>query len=242
MIPYYYEPILLRIGFLIIYTWGFIVAIGVLLSYYLLKKLNGDKHSENLFILSIISGFIGSRILYIIGHSNELVSFYDYFKVWNGGLDWSGGFVLAVISFIFYVKYYKLNFWRYADLFVLPLVLGFMIGRIGCVFGDGGHLGKETSFFLGAMVDGVLRHYTAVYSVFGLGLLFIFLYYLSKKKRFDGYLFSIYLIVYGISRFFSDFLRDDPVYYGLTLAQYFSVLTFLFGLVVLYIRRRELKL
>ena len=231
---YYYYPILLDLGFIKIYTWGLIVAIGVYLAYYLLKKYGCDEHCERLFFLSLVLGFLGSRILYITGHSDEFNSIFDLIAIWNGGLDWGGGFFLAFLGFYIYTKYYKLNFLKYADKFTLPLVLGFMISRIGCVFGDGGHLGKETQFVLGAVVEGVKRHYTAVYSVFGLGLLFLGLYYLSKKNSFDGYLFSMYLILYGVGRFFSDFLRADSTYFGFTFAQYLAIVSVCIGLFIIW--------
>ena len=231
---YYYYPVLFDLGLVKIYTWGLIVAIGVYLAYYFLKKSGCDEHCERLFFLSLVLGFLGSRILYITGHLNEFSSILDLIAVWSGGLDWSGGFFLALIGFYVYTKYYKLSFLKYADKFTLPLVLGFMISRIGCVFGDGGHLGRETEFVLGAMVNGIRRHYTAVYSVFGLGVLFLILYKLSKNKSFEGYLFSMYLILYGVGRFFSDFLRADPTYFGFTFAQYIAILSFGIGLIILF--------
>jgi len=229
MIPYIYHPLLFQIGSIKVYTWGFIVAIGFLISYWVLSKLGSDSHAENLFFLSLIFGLIGSRVLYILGHLGEFFSFWDYFFVWKGGLDWSGGLFLGIFVSYIYIKTHDLEFLKYADKLIIPLVVGFLIGRFACLIGDGGHVGKETSFFLGAMVNGVTRHYTALYSILFLSLLLFVLYKLNNKQYFDGFLFSFYLISYGVFRFFMDYLRIDPVYLGLTFAQYFAILSVLLG-------------
>jgi len=69
---YYYYPVLFDLGLVKIYTWGLIVAIGVYLAYYFLKKSGCDEHCERLFFLSLVLGFLGSRILYITGHFEKI--------------------------------------------------------------------------------------------------------------------------------------------------------------------------
>jgi phosphatidylglycerol:prolipoprotein diacylglycerol transferase len=34
--------------------------------------------------------------------------------------------------------------------------------------------------------------------------------WMFKRKKFDGQVFGAYLILYGVARFFLEFLRDDP--------------------------------
>ena len=34
--------------------------------------------------------------------------------------------------------------------------------------------------------------------------------WLLKRKKFDGQVFAIFMMLYGVERFFIEFLRDDP--------------------------------
>ena len=226
MIPYIYKPILAQIGPVTIYTWGAIAALAFLAAYIFLIKTSkiSKKHLENIFFIILVSSIPGSRLLYLIEFPPKTL--FEIIKIWEGGLSLYGGVVLAIIASLIYIKYRKLKFMEYADAFTLPLVLGLIIGRIGCLVGDGGHLGKATGFFLGTLVDGVSYHYTALYSIIALIIIFIIL---SKLKQ----RFICFLVLYPIARFLIDFARADPVYLGLTLAQYLSIVTFIMGLVLL---------
>ena len=39
---------------------------------------------------------------------------------------------------------------------------------------------------------------------------FFFLMWLLKRRKFDGQVFGAFLFIYGVARFFLEFLRDDP--------------------------------
>lgn len=226
MIPYIYKPILAQIGPFTIYTWGTIAALGFLLAYILLIKKSKlpRKHLDNIFFISLLTSIIGSRLLHLIEFPPKTL--FDIIKIWKGGLSFYGGLVLAVLFSYIYIKKYKLNFKRYANAFTLPVVLGLTIGRIGCLVGDGGHLGKITASVLGTLVNGILYHYTALYSITALTLIFIILTKIKQK-------FIFFLILYGPARFIVDIFRADPAYLSLTLAQYFSIIIFIIGLILL---------
>lgn len=233
MIPYIYKPILFSLGPINIYTWGLIVFLSFLISYILLTKLTSNKKIHNLALYIILGAIIGARILnYILSYSSY-ESIIDIFKIWNGGLEISGGFIGAFIFGFIYIKLNKLNFWKTADLIAIPTVLGLSLGRIACIFGDGGHLGKTTNFFLGTLVNNQVLHSPAVYELITMFILFILLLILKTKKLFKGFLFSFAVAYYGFTRFLMDFLRADPTYYGLTFAQYICILFFAVGIIVL---------
>ena len=191
MIPYIYKPILAQIGPITIYTWGTIAALAFFAAYiYLIKKSKLNKqHVENLFFIILISSIIGSRILYLIEFPPK--TFFEAITIWKGGLSLYGGLFLAILSFYIYIKKFKLNFINYANTFTPPLVLGLIIGRIACLVGDGGHLGKITTSFLGTQVLGLTYHYTALYSIIALTLIFIALTKIKRK-------FTYFLILYPI--------------------------------------------
>jgi len=100
------------------------------------------------------------------------------------------------------------------DLFCFPIILGIMIGRVGCFLSgieDGTH-GSPTDFMLGMNLgDGIPRHPTALYEIGVLMLIWIFLN--SAKKRValaEGSLFRLFMISYLSWRFGVEFIK--PVY------------------------------
>ena len=231
MLPYIYHPILFSIGPVNIYTWGLTAFLSFLFSYLLLTKLTKNKKIHDLAFFIILGAFICARILNYVLYYNSYNSFLGIFKIWQGGLEISGGFIGAFLFGFTYIKLRKLNFFKTADIIIIPIVLGIALGRIGCIIGDGGHLGKQTTFFLGTLVNAQILHYTAVYSFIAMFILFLILLYLRTKNLFKGFLFSFAMIYYGAIRFLIDFTRADPIYYGLTFAQYFCILLFIIGVI-----------
>lgn len=233
MIQYIYKSILFSFGPIKIYTWGLIVFLSFLISYFLLTRITKNKKIHNLSFYIILGAFVGARILNYILYYHQYESFLEIFKIWQGGLEISGGFIGAFIFGFLYIKISKLKFWRTADILTIPIVLGIALGRIGCVIGDGGHLGKTTNFFLGTLVNNQVVHYTAVYETILMFILFALLLILKRKKPFTGFLFIFSMIYYGITRFLIDLARADPTYYGLTFAQYICILFFITGIIAL---------
>lgn len=95
---------------------------------------------------------------------------------------------------------------------VLPFSIG--LGRVGCLV-SGCCGGVPWNGWCAIHDhDGVLRHPTQAYEMlfqFGIGVLFLFL---VKRGLLFGHLFSIYLMGYGTFRFFTEFLRDTPKFFG----------------------------
>lgn len=100
------------------------------------------------------------------------------------------------------------------DLFTLPIILGIIIGRIGCFVSGIKEFtyGKETSFFLGMdLGDGVSRHPIALYEIVFLTVLFILIKKFRKRReQFEsGMHFKIFMISYFLFRFFMEFLKPN---------------------------------
>ncbi|MBI5072175.1 prolipoprotein diacylglyceryl transferase [Candidatus Falkowbacteria bacterium] len=251
MIPWIeYQSI--NAGFLKLNVWGIFVSLGFLLgmvvAYFELKKKKLEVNRVyDLAFWIILSALIGGRLLYVAEHLNiYFAAPLLILKLWQGGMSVYGGFLGAILASVLYLKKYKLKFWQYADAVVFGLPLGLFIGRLGCFFIHD-HLGAKTDFFLGVAYSGGARHDLGLYdSLGGLILFFIFL-ILRRKERFSGFYVAAFAVWYGAVRFFLDFLRArdlvgaDPRYFGLTLAQYLSVILFAAGIYIFYRlkRRRE---
>jgi len=132
------HPILIRIGPITIYTYGFWVAIGFFAALALiLKEAKRENLSpaiiSDLAFWTVASGIIGARLVYIIydlphflKHPLEIIAF------WKGGLVFIGGLFFGLLASFFYVRRHHLKFWQLADLIAPGLALGQAFGRIGC--------------------------------------------------------------------------------------------------------------
>ncbi|MEZ4801519.1 MAG: prolipoprotein diacylglyceryl transferase [Gelidibacter sp.] len=102
------------------------------------------------------------------------------------------------------------------DLFAFPIILGIFIGRIGCFLSGINEFtyGKTTSFFLGMdLGDGLIRHPLALYELFFLIFLFIFLKQLQKHRNLEsGMLFKYFMILYFSFRFLIEFLKPNTFF------------------------------
>ena len=129
-------PDLVDIGFLHLKTYGACMAAGFLLCWKLIEKLSGRKDLSNLLVSLMISGVVGSRVAYVIEHwTKEFASRpMDVFAVWNGGLMFYGGLILAMIVFFSWCFMKKENPLALADLLATVIPLGHACGRIGCFF------------------------------------------------------------------------------------------------------------
>ncbi|WP_299332991.1 prolipoprotein diacylglyceryl transferase [uncultured Psychroserpens sp.] len=119
------------------------------------------------------------------------------------------------------------------DLFVLPIILGIFIGRVGCFLSGINEFtyGNATSSPFGMdLGDGLLRHPTSLYELIFLMLLFIVLQQLRKKAHLkNGELFKIFMLLYFGFRFIIEFIKPNVFYIaGLSTIQLLCVICWLY--------------
>jgi phosphatidylglycerol:prolipoprotein diacylglycerol transferase len=243
-IPYTTFPTI-ELGPLDVRTFGFVVAVGVLIGAWLAARY-GEEHgiprdtTYSLAMRMVVAGVIGSRITWVLSHLDELDSPLDAIAIWEGGLQFSGGFVFAVIlGYPVYRHWNRLTRWHSLDGYAYGLSIGLAIGRIGC-YSVGEHFGRETSFALGSRYDGgsvreellgdvpllpgMVFHHTALYELLYLLVLFAVLTYVlhvRTPRPGPGVAMAIFCGYYGVARFASDSLRvNDERLLGLTGAQF----------------------
>lgn len=190
----------------------------------------------------VLFGFVGARLTFVLSHAGDYVHEpWRVIAVWEGGLQFFGGFVLAIGYLLYWLRRNTdVPGLFLADGLALGLAAGLAVGRIGC-FAVGEHLGHETTFPLaihylgGATVEGPLRvgahvHSTALYEGLGLLVLIAVLFELRRRGRRAGTLLGVFTLWYGVQRFLTDFLRAyDKRVFGLTGAQYTCIGLVLFG-------------
>jgi phosphatidylglycerol:prolipoprotein diacylglycerol transferase len=243
MIPYRTFPSI-DLGPFTLRTFGLFVGVGVLVGSWLFVR-HGRRHgidAERLTTLSwwiLLAGFVGARLLFVVSHLSDFVDRpWAIVAVWEGGLEFSGGFLLAALVVLVWLRRnLDVPGLVLADGVVLGLAVGLAIGRIGC-YSVGEHLGGTTSFPLavhylggptreGPIPLGAHIHNTAVYEALLLVPLIVLLLRLRGRVP-PGCMTVAFLAWYGVQRFSTDFLRAyDREVLGLTGAQFVCI-----GLVV----------
>jgi phosphatidylglycerol:prolipoprotein diacylglycerol transferase len=216
------HPILFTIGPVRIYTYGFFLAIGflsgILIAQSEAKRLGEapDRITDLCFYV-LIAAIVGSRLLYVaINPELFLTDPLEILKMWKGGLVFYGGFIVAAIAAVAYVKLQKMSLWKTADMIAPSLAVGQTLGRLGCFFAGCCHgivcdLPWAVTFRHPDSLAPLNTplHPTQLYHA--LGNLFIFgvIWYFRPLKKFDGQLFWVYVLLYGVIRSFLEIFRGD---------------------------------
>lgn len=236
-----------ELGPLRIYSFGLMLAIGSAVAVYFAYReakrfdLDGKKVLDSLLYI-LIGGLIGARLLYFLTYYYQFSSPVEFFYIWQGGLVSHGGFIGGFIGFYLFARKYKINFWRYADLFAPYIALGIAITRIGC-FINWDDFGKYTSVPWGVAADGDFpRHPTQLYHLLSNFIIFLYLFSIRYKKKFEGQLFLLLLILYSVGRFIVDFFRDYETTMFLAPSQILMIVFFITALIIYKKRSKgELK-
>jgi phosphatidylglycerol:prolipoprotein diacylglycerol transferase len=200
---------------------------------------------EKLFIAEFISALLGARVFYVIEHHKSF--FPQFFEVWKGGLDFFGGLVFALITLLVGIRVLKLPMWKVFDIAGVSVIFAHSVGRLscwlaGCCYGKPTDLPIGVVFPPGAVApSGISLYPTQVMEATGNFLGFVLLYYLYRRKPFDGFIGALYLIYYGTERFLLEFIRGvtPPIPgIGLTWNQIVCLLAVLIGLGIILYRLR----
>ncbi|MCK4777687.1 MAG: prolipoprotein diacylglyceryl transferase, partial [Actinomycetia bacterium] len=218
----------------------------------------------------LIGSIIGARLFYIIINPSmyywgPTANLLEIFKVWNGGLVYYGGFIGSVVGVTVFAHVNKMKYTDIWDIGSVGIPVGHLFGRLGCHL-NGCCYGKtlpvspaEAPWWAivnhspecaGPVAPWVLVP-AQLLSVAGLFIIFWILLLIYKKfRKFPGIVFSSYFILYGIFRFFMEFLRNDyldedlvyNIFILLSLAQLTSIVMVLFGTgVMIYFYMRSKK-
>ena len=190
-------------------------ALGILIAYLRAPKLYiKPDHVLDFCIWMIPLSIIGARAYYVIfeweNYAGDIKKILD---IRSGGLAIHGGLIVGIIVAILVCRYHKINTLNLMDLIFPEVALGQSIGRWGNYFNSEAH-GGPTDLPWGIMVDGVKVHPTFLYESIWCLLLFFFLLYMTKRRKFQGQIFCLYGILYSIERFLVEALRTDSLMIG----------------------------
>ena len=226
-------------GFTIAY-YGVVIVIGMLIAMalimYTAKRFgeNPDNYYD-VSLMAILIGIVGARAYYVFFawdmYKDDIL---QIFNIRNGGLAIYGGIIFGALTVFVYSRVKKKSFLHMADILILGVVFGQIMGRWGNFFNREA-FGEYTDglFAMQLPVSAVRQNEitqtmwehavtincvefiqvspTFLYeSLWNLGLLLILL-FLIGRKRFDGQVFLTYVMGYGLGRVWIEGLRTDQL-------------------------------
>jgi len=255
-------PVLFSIGPLTVYSFGTLMALAAIVGGWLawleLKRYRYNPEiSSTIVFAGAVGGLIGARVLFILEEWNNFVRYPWEFIYSGAGFTWYGGVIGGVLAATWVVRREGIPWLKAADICAPALAIAYGIGRIGCHVAGDGDWGIETTVpwgvaYTNAIIGwvqpltglpyppGAKVHPTPIYEFIQSLVIFGILWSLRKKTHPDGTIFWLYLILSGVARFTVEFWRvNPPIAFGLSEAQWFSLVLVLAGFVLLYLQPGE---
>jgi phosphatidylglycerol:prolipoprotein diacylglycerol transferase len=256
-------PILFRIGRFPLNTYGVFLALAFLCAIFVTVRLAArdglpKEKIYDLCLWLLLSSLVGSKLLMLFTEPEyranpKLLFSLDFLR--SGGVFY-GGLIGALLAGFFLMRRWKLPWWKTADACAPGIALGNFFGRQGC-FSAGCCWGKPTTLPWGVQFPeagheitgvptGVHLHPTQLYESFTMLIVFFFLLWLHKKKKFSGQVILAYVLIYATVRFLIEFVRDDPrgdvlaltTLTGLSTSQLIGLVVGIGALILLIVRWR----
>ncbi|WP_457834636.1 prolipoprotein diacylglyceryl transferase [Staphylococcus aureus] len=251
----YIDPVAFNLGPLSVRWYGIIIAVGILLGYFVAQRalVKAGLHKDTLvdiIFYSALFGFIAARIYFVIfqwpyyaENPSEII------KIWHGGIAIHGGLIGGFIAGVIVCKVKNLNPFQIGDIVASSIILAQGIGRWGNFMNHEAHGGSVSRAFLEQLhlpnfiienmyINGQYYHptflYESIWDVAG----FIILVNIRKHLKL-GETFFLYLTWYSIGRFFIEGLRTDSLMLtsNIRVAQLVSILLILISISLIVYRR-----
>ncbi|HTH54851.1 MAG TPA: prolipoprotein diacylglyceryl transferase [Cyclobacteriaceae bacterium] len=215
------HPILFQFGSFTVYTYGFFIAVGAVLGALFMWRQGKKRYgmsldqANTLFLLLISAGVIGGKLFvvfespsYYLTHWSELFS--------KNGFVFYGSLLTTIPVMLWYFKKNSLPVAGMLDVMAAVTCIVHGFGRIGC-FNAGCCYGKPAQGFSTVTFTNpncqaplnVALHPTQLYEAAAIFLILITLLIIDIRKKFDGQIFLIYLILYAVVRSIIELFRGD---------------------------------
>ncbi len=262
-------PELFSIGPIKFHSYGAMLALAFLVANYLLtkeierKKIYPDVSSTVTF-LTIVLGIAGAKLFHLLENFDRFLR-NPIGEAFNaGGLTFYGGMIVATLGNLIYLRSQKVHTLRFLDAVAPSLMIGYGIGRIGCLLAGDGCYGEPCDLpwamtfpngyvstlasenpqlvmefkqlFPGVPVpNDIPVHPTPLYELFYSAIFFTLLWKLRTLPKQAGWLFFVYFILQAAGRFSVEFIRlNPPLLFGLSEAQVIAVAMMLIGAIGLW--------
>ncbi len=257
------DPTAFSIGSINIQWYGIIITLGLILALvYALPKMKrfgiDSDRAIDVVIGGVIGGIIGARIYYVLMRWDEYKgNWKEMINTRNGGLAIYGGIIGSILIGLIICKIKKVKMLPMLDITVIGFLIGQGIGRWGNFFNQEA-FGTNTDSLFG-MTGGTIQRtindsmqiggdlyqsgvtmlwnepvhpcflYESVWCLLG----FVILAFWSKRRKYDGQIFLMYLAWYGAERFVVEGLRTDSLMLGnIRISQALSAVIFIASVIL----------
>ena len=257
------DPVAFKFGNISVYWYGIIIALGFMLAV-LLGMKNSKRfgiESENIIDLVLFAfpaALIFARLYYVVFRWDLYKgNIADIFKTWHGGLAIYGGLIGAFLTAYIFTRIKKMSLLNLLDFASPYIVMAQAIGRWGNFINQEAYgtntrlpwgmtserIRDELQILQGRGFDvdpNLPVHPTFLYeSLWNIGAFLVLLWF-RKRKKLDGEVFFLYVILYGIGRTWIEGLRTDSLMVGdIRVSQLLAVLSALVFAIAFYIRRNR---
>ncbi len=223
---------------------------GIFVGYWYLLKLIAQpgapmarRHADDMIFYAMLGIILGGRLGYVLFYNlgNYIEKPLEIFKLWDGGMSLHGGVVGVLIAIWYVTRKEKLSFLRFCDYVACVVPFGLFFGRLAN-FVNGELWGRATTVPWAIIFPGSgtmdPRHPSQLYEAGLEGIVMMailaFLFWRTDARYKPGFLFGMAAIIYGLSRFAVEFVREPDVQlgtlsWGLTMGQTLTVPMLLIG-------------
>ncbi len=224
-------PVALDLGFFQIrwYSLGYLV--GILLAYWYLTKMLAKpgapmsrEHADDMILYATLGIILGGRVGYILFYQPSILDNpIDIFKLWEGGMSLHGGTIGVIFAIWLFARKRGLSFLRMCDYIACTIPFGLFLVRLAN-FVNAELWGRETDVSWavrfpevvnGVLVTGPPRHPSQLYEAVLEGLMMAAilwpLFWKTDARYKPGFLFGAAALIYGLSRFLIEFVREPDV-------------------------------
>lgn len=242
------NPVAFEVFGLGIRYYSMFILIGVMIAYFMIvreaKKFNiSSDFIFNLFFWTIIIGIAGARLYYVVFNWEYFGSnISEIWQLWQGGLAIHGGILFGLVTIAMYTRKHHVRTARMLDIAVPALILAQAIGRWGNFFNSEAYGVATTLNHLEALhipgfiikgmnINGIYYTPTFFYESLWCIIGFVILILVRRAKYIKvGQLTSIYMMWYGLGRFFIEAMRTDSLMIlGFKIAQIVSLIFIVVG-------------
>lgn len=218
------DPVLIAVGPVQVHWYGVAYVVGLVVTALVAWRLN-DRWSVGLTeddvilgcLYSIVGILLGGRLGYVLfyGFSSYVKEPLSVFAIWDGGMAFHGAAIGLIGAGLLFARRVNVSFLRIADMAVVGLPVGLFLGRLANFVNDE-LWGRASDVPWAVVVEGFpARHPSQVYEALleGLVILVVML-VLARRKRPDGFMMGVFLVLYGAFRFAVEFFRQPDIQLG----------------------------
>jgi prolipoprotein diacylglyceryl transferase len=251
-----------QLGPIRIYIYALCIIVGIVIAAIVTGQRLGRRGGEkgaviDFTVWGVVLGIICARLYHVVTHWGDYIGagkpFLEVFAIWNGGIAIFGALLGGAIGAFVASRLSGIRFWSLADALVPGLLLAQAFGRLGNYFNHelfggpttlpwGLQIESNNAAFPIGLPEGTLFHPTFLYEILW-NVVGVFLLLFIERHVYLrwGRFFGLYLVWYGIGRFWIEGMRVDPsfVLAGLRTNQLAALGAIVLGLVIMVIQARR---